>query len=70
MLRGATLSFNKGYGAFECRVRDQTYNGVRLVFGETMAVPNQFMIEIAGDGVARTGRVRWRTQTELGVALD
>ena len=70
VLRGATISFNRGYGAFACRVRDETQNGARLVFGETMAVPNVFTIEIAGDGVRRTGHVHWRTPTELGISLD
>ena len=70
VLRGAVLTFNKGYGAFECRVRDQTFGGVRLVFGETTAVPNSFTLQISGESVRRTGRVRWRSPTELGVSLD
>lgn len=70
VLRGARLTFNKGYGAFECMVRNQSDKGARLSFGETSAVPSTFDLEISGDGVRRSAHVRWRTQTELGVALD
>lgn len=69
-LRGAVLTFNKGYSAFECMVKNQSRNGAKLAFGETMAVPNRFDIQIAGDDTRHTARVCWRTATEIGVSLD
>ena len=70
VLKGAKLSFNKGYGAFECLVRNVSDGGARLTFGETSAVPPQFDLLISGDDVVRRATVRWRTMTALGVSFD
>jgi DeoR/GlpR family transcriptional regulator of sugar metabolism len=52
VLKGAIIRFNKGYGAFECVVRNLSENGAKLTFGETSAVPAAFELKIAG-GVVR-----------------
>jgi hypothetical protein len=70
VLKGARLSFNKGYGAFECLVRNVSDSGARLTFGDSSAVPSQFDLLISGDDVARRATVRWRTMTALGVSFD
>lgn len=70
VLRGATLTFNKGYGALECTVRDQSATGARLRFGETSAVPAFFDIRISGELVSKPARVRWRSLTDVGVSWD
>lgn len=70
VLKGATLSFNKGYGALECVVRNLSGRGARLHLGETTAVPNFFSLEIAGEQTPRSARVRWRSQTAVGVEFD
>jgi hypothetical protein len=67
VLKGARLTFNKGYGALECVVRNESQTGALLVFGETAAVPSSFELEINGSGQARVARVRWRTPTLVGV---
>ena len=69
VLRGATLTFNKGYGAFECTVRNQSATGACLRFGETSAVPAIFDLEISGEAGRRPAKVRWRTLTDIGVSL-
>lgn len=66
VLKGGTLSFNKGYGALECVVRNESGNGALLNFGETSAVPPAFTLTIKG-GEARAAQVRWRTMTLVGV---
>jgi len=68
VLKGATLRFNKGFGAMECVVRNQSADGALLVFGETTGVPNYFDLSIAGDAV-RPAQVRWRSMTGVGVEL-
>lgn len=70
VLKGATLTFNKGYGALECIVRNQSESGALLAFGETAAVPPFFALAINGEQASRHARVRWRTQTLVGVAFD
>ena len=70
VLKGGTLSFNKGYGALECVVRNLSEHGARLAFGETSAVPPRFGLRISGDDRFRDAHVRWRTMTDIGVELD
>ncbi|MGE0499315.1 MAG: PilZ domain-containing protein [Rhizobiaceae bacterium] len=66
VFKGARLSFNKGYGALECVMRDLTRSGARLSFGETSAVPQEFNL-LVGDDAVRQALVRWRTLTQVGV---
>lgn len=70
VLKGARLSFNKGYGAFECVARNLSDGGARLVFGETSAIPSAFSLLIAGEDAPRPATVRWREMTALGVSFD
>lgn len=70
MLKGGTLSFNKGYGALECVVRNVSERGALLAFGETSAVPAAFDLAIKGEGAARPAHVRWRSMTAVGVSFD
>lgn len=67
VLRGATLSFNKGYGALECVVRNECETGALLSFGETSAVPSAFDIVVKGSDMTRQAKVRWRTLSLVGV---
>jgi hypothetical protein len=70
VLKGATLGFNRGYGAMECVVRNESKRGALLAFGETTAVPTSFELRIAGQDQPRQARVRWRSLTSVGVELD
>jgi hypothetical protein len=68
VFKGATLRFNKGYGALECVVRNQSADGALLAFGDSAGVPAAFDIAIGSDA-ARPAQVRWRGVTEVGIAL-
>ena len=70
VLKGATLSFNKGYSAFECVVRNQSASGAKLSLGETFGLPQTFQLAIAGEDGARRAQVVWRKASEIGVSLD
>jgi hypothetical protein len=65
-LKGATLSFNRGYGALEGVVRNESERGAMLNFGETSAVPSEFDLTVKGSS-PRSVRVRWRDMTRVGV---
>lgn len=69
-LKGATLTFNGGYGAFECVVRNISERGARLTFGDASAVPARFDLTISGEGRSRAANVRWRSLTDVGVAFE
>lgn len=67
VLLGASLTFNRGYGAFECVIRNESSTGAHLQFGDTSAVPRTFELRRNGDPVSREATVRWRRPTELGI---
>jgi len=67
VLKGAKLSFNRGYGALECVACNESETGALLVFGETSAVPAMFELTFNGSDRTRPARVRWRTPTLVGV---
>jgi hypothetical protein len=70
VLKGATLSFNSGYSAFECVVRNQSEGGARLSLAETFALPPTFRLAIAGEAQIHTAHVVWRGLDQVGVRLD
>jgi hypothetical protein len=67
VLKGATLTFNRGYGALQCVVRNESGRGALLAFGDTSAVPSAFDLAIKGGNGPRAARVRWRTMTAVGI---
>lgn len=70
IFKGGMLSFNRGYGALECVVRNLSPHGARLAFGETSAVPPHFGLRLSGEDRVRSAHVRWRTMTDIGVEFD
>lgn len=70
VLKGATLSFNKGFSAFECVVRNVSGRGARLSLAETFSIPAKFDLMIAGEETMRRAVVRWRSMTALGVEFE
>lgn len=69
-LRGARIVFNRGFGVFDCTIRNISPHGAMLVFGAVMGVPTHFDLEIAGVHHRHTCTVRWRTERSLGVSFD
>ena len=70
VLKGATLTFNNGYSAFECVVRNLSTGGAKLSLAETFALPTTFRLAIAGDASTRTAHVAWRRPDEVGVRFE
>ena len=69
VLKGATLTFNGGYGSFEGTVRDMSEGGARLRFGDALGAPGQFSMRVSGDERSFAAAVRWREGTDIGVVL-
>lgn len=67
---GATLTFNRGYGAMECLVRNLGSGGACLEFGDAGGAPARFQLAIAGHGKERNAKVIWRSMTRIGVAFE
>jgi hypothetical protein len=69
VLKGAALSFNKGYSVFECVVRNLSEGGAKLSLAETFGLPAAFQLTISGER-AHDAHVVWRRSNEIGVRLD
>jgi hypothetical protein len=70
VLKGATLTFNKGYSAFECVARNLSEGGAKLSLAETFALPTDFRLAIAGKAGVRLAHVVWRKPSEIGVSFE
>ncbi len=70
VLKGATITFNRGYGALQCVVRNMTENGAMLAFGETAGIPAKFDIRLGEDGELRKARICWRRPELVGIEFD
>jgi hypothetical protein len=70
VLKGATLTFNKGYSAFECVARNLSDGGAKLSLAETFALPGDFRLSIAGREGTRQAHVVWRKPSEIGVSFQ
>jgi hypothetical protein len=70
VLFGATLSFNGGYSAFECVVRNVSEGGARLSLAETIGLPATFQLTSGGVGERRTVHAVWRKSDAIGVRFE
>ena len=68
VLKGGALYFNRGYGAMECVVKNQSTDGAMLLFGDSSGVPSAFDLAI-GENALRRAEVKWRGLAAVGVAL-
>ena len=66
-LKGARLRFDRGFGAMEGVVRNESENGALLSFADTTGVPSGFELAVSGAERSRPARVRWRSMTLVGV---
>jgi hypothetical protein len=70
VFRGAQLRFNRGYGAFECVIRNESANGACLQIGDSSVVPAHFELVLNGEASGRMAHVRWRRTDALGVEFE
>ncbi len=70
VLKGATITFNNGYGALQCVARNMTKDGAMLAFGETTGIPPVFDIKFADQTSERRAHVCWRNPQFVGVVFD
>ena len=66
---GGQIAFNQRSSVMDCLVRNFSPNGAKLVFSDTVTVPQEFDLSIPKQ--ERTFRVRmiWRRADEAGVAI-
>jgi hypothetical protein len=68
--RLAQIQIGSGMLARDCLITDISTGGVRL-YVEGFDVPNDFVLFLSGDGIAKecTYRVVWRLGNEIGAAF-
>jgi hypothetical protein len=66
VLKGAVLSFNKGYSTFECVARNLSGRGALLSLCETFPLPSVFSLRVDGQPPRRAA-IRWRSAAAMGV---
>jgi hypothetical protein len=67
-LRGCVY-FNKRRNAFDCLIRDLSGEGARIVFSETVNVPDLIELYIPQKEQTVRARVQWRRGDEIGLAF-
>jgi len=67
-LRGC-IYFNNHRSAVDCLIRDISSLGARLIFSDSVAVPDAFDLFVPRKEQTLKARVQWRQGDEIGVAF-
>jgi len=67
-LRGC-VHFNKRRGALDCLIRDYSEHGARIIFSESVSVPDLVELYIPQKEQTVRARVQWRCGEEIGLAF-
>ncbi len=70
VLKSGRITFNGGYAAYDCRVKNLSAGGALLQMPSLLGIPSRFDIEIDKSGNRRLCTVMWRNDTQMGVAFD
>ena len=69
-------SFLRGYvyvsrqrGALSCLIRDLSEKGARIIFSDTVTLPDAFELYIPQRDQTLRAKVRWRHKDEIGLAF-
>jgi hypothetical protein len=68
-LRGFVY-FDKRRGAMSCLVRDLSEEGARIIFSQTVTIPDVVNIHIPQREMTVRARVHWRRGDEIGLAFE
>jgi hypothetical protein len=64
---GARILFRQGNSTLDCRVRDISLYGAKLVMSSTVALPEEFDLTIPQKGRRYRCVLRWRRADQAGV---
>jgi hypothetical protein len=56
-------------GGLACLIRDLSQEGARIIFSDTVTLPNVFDLNIPQRNQSFRARVQWRRHDEMGVAF-
>lgn len=64
---GAHIIFNHKNSTLECQIRNISPAGAKLMLSETVALPEEFEVDIPQKGRTYRARLRWRSPDGVGV---
>lgn len=68
VLKGGRIAFNDGRSTIDCKVRNLSTRGAKLVVSSVVGIPDSF--ELLLDGARQPCRVTWKTPEKLGVEFS
>lgn len=66
-LLGAQIVFNNQNSTLDCQVRNISSDGAKLILSSTVALPEEFHLNIPQKGRTFRARLRWRIDETAGV---
>jgi hypothetical protein len=67
---GGRVAFNHLYSTMDCLIRNISPSGGRIVFGESMALPQHFVLSIPTREQSLNARVVWAKEKEAGIVFE
>jgi len=67
VLKGGNLYFNKGYGAYQCTVRNLSDGGALIEMEDSSGLPSSFDFLISGEAKPVTASIAWRLRGKAGL---
>ena len=64
------IYFNKRRGSLDCLIRDLSSDGARIIFSDTVNVPEVIELYIPQKEATVRARVKWRRGDEVGLSFD
>ena len=68
-LKGAHISYNGGFSAAECTVRNLSEGGALLEFPGIIALPSEFTLHVSSEFKSWPCKVAWRSGMRVGVSF-
>jgi len=69
VLKMGKIIHSNNASTVDCKIRDISETGAKLVCGEQMAVPGTFRFVTQGDNLERDAKVMWRKGNEVGITF-
>jgi hypothetical protein len=70
VLKGALVVFGNHDRTLDCTIRNLSDEGAKVSIASTIGVPETFELMIPAEHLIAPVRVVWRTERELGLALN
>ena len=67
VLKGAKIVSMNQWSVVDCKVRDLSETGAKLICGDQIAVANEFRFLLPSENTIRTAKVVWRRGDLLGI---